>query len=945
MGSPHDTSPIAQSPPPAPVVCPHCHQIHPAPDKWLDAEVARRSVTRFPEEALAPLRAGRDYYLNVFSRFKKKRDGVLQVTWPEYYQYLVDRAHEVHPKRTLHLTSLSHGPRRQDHNHLWYDRLYFDLDGPHPWTHLEACFRYYGLAGIFHESSGSVRSRTRGETASPTGWHVVLPLAHRVTNPWATPDDDPPSSPVWGHYQAEVKRAYRHTAGVLAALARFPGVGEKCGFDLSTSAFCNPRFLGTRAVPGGPLPYLRMVPGPYGLDWFAFLAATGFAWRPYVPAPPRSRREVSYRTASGARTATVHVGSELYEDVKNRFGVHEFLQRHLGLQPTTPLSGGRAHYFCPIPTHDEATNPSGLPGGPNRTAFHVFPGARAGHELWCCHGDCQKDHGDVITLAARVWQVSNGKAAWRLAQELGLDTSKYLARAEVDPADYLPDEAETSPEFEALEEGDRPRAQRLPTKVRQLEHVGDWLERHLLDHPRFSTGIRAVVRMLVESEEKDANRCMTGELLQDPDEVAATIWSLFHDALGLEQAVGEVLDVVDRLRSGRPTVGRGWLRRQVGHRGLFDLAVATHKDDLAAGRARSFPSYLRRALRYDRFVREETDGRVLLWLGRQIRGETPEGETEKQRTARLGIAKRLLRPLGCKKTEMKLETTYGRDFGSFRLRCQSRMCMCCVTTDVQLEWSVLLRQWQNEDGPIYFAQQQLETLAQVEVLKEKMRRLGRPNLSVTGFDEDGRPRVTYATNTGVDMAYVTGKLCAFAGIHKIPHKMREWKVRDPEEALALVMTERASYAVHQRDLVRRAERADVAVREGRAAPEQRDRAVAALREFVRWSYRRQVVVSRSKRGLPWASREALRRAGQEAAEAAEGAVDRELMEGERIRYTVLEAETGLQLATRVGRPFTIDEAVKLLLRNAERIGHARTRKRDSRSAQAQPRAPAAPSGS
>jgi hypothetical protein len=102
------------------------------------------------------------------------------------------------------------------------------------------------------------------------------------------------------------------------------------------------------------------------------------------------------------------------------------------------------------------------------------------------------------------------------------------------------------------------------------------------------------------------------------------------------------------------------------------------------------------------------------------------------------------------------------------------------------------------------------------------------------------------------------------------------------------MEQKLSYHAHVRDLIR-------------------DKKGDELLAFLDWSYRRQVVVSRSKKGLPWVSRKALAEAAQER----KGEDDLDLVEGEELSYTLVHKRTQITIAQQTGRPFTIDQAMAL----------------------------------
>ena len=975
----------------APVItCLVCGEIHGKNGNWREAEFVRSwcaSGAEFPVSALAPIRQDRVYDFNVFGRgLRAKRDKAVSFTWGEYFGWLTDRSQEVHPKHELFVSNLSNGPKRKDHNQAYFDSIYLDCDNAGDWHKLKAFCAYYGIPAIFHESSGSVGKRTEaGDLAGQlvaTKWHVIIPLAYRVLNPWSTNETDPPSDYRWNHFQSESKRAYRHLVGLFSAFAGFGGTGGNCGFDLATTGLCVPRFLGTRTVTDGPLPYLSMGPGDKAVDYDELLRLTGFVKTEATP--PRARvTTVKITTPSGKiRERTLHdYSDQLYEDVKARISVDDLLQNYLGPLSRAPTAtqGGNSNYYCPV--HGEEFNPSNLPGGPNKFGFHVFRGSTR----WNCFGDCEesgKKGGDVIHLAALLWfndRSRRGEAAWRLAKEAGLDLDKYRSRVESfpdDPGYEAPEEEEEEePEgFDGLVEGEHQHQRRRKTDASQLSHVAEWTERWILPGKslkartlKVNDAIRAASRVLLERKapwerekeepdpdkretyherlkreaaekravEKAAAEARDGPVpLNDPEELAATFWAVLHEHLTLDQAQGEVYDVASRLQEDRATAGRGWLVDHLGHKALFELGAAAWKDDQTKPPKQrsgySFMEFMKSTLSFDIYqsgakatqdcpARKQTYGvQALNAISDWVRHTVVTSETEEERKAREQFAKRILRPLICRKTRLKGKTTGGRDLANYILSCKGRGCIRCAMNEALKEHEIALPQWQEIGGPFYFVRLQLEDLDQVDSLKEYMRKLGRNKLFVQGTNpETGKPRCTWVCTDVVDESYVTGKLSAWLGREvydncrkdMLAHDLEEWTVEDPEAALATVLQEKLSVHVQLRDLVQKAQEATDAVKAGELSLEESNKAYDAVVDFHTWVHRRQLVISRAAGSLPWPTKAQLKAASGEGFE---------LLEGETAEWSLIDVASGFLIAKRIGHPYSIDEAgTNLMIRKRE----------------------------
>ncbi len=853
---------------PTPVFCQACgspHAHHSARDQsrgsdgWYCSEQTRRAWSEpgvcFPEAALGPLRNDSEAYaFNVYSKkliggeeyMPRRRDSTLRLSWDGYYDFLIQASQGVARKGQLALTNLSTGPARRDHNQAWADRIFLDSDSAGNWHQLASFFAYYGIRAIFHESSGSVRRReAAGDFNSQLqadSWHVEIPLARRVVNHWSTGDRDAPQDRNWGHWKGEWKRAYRHCVALFSAFAHFKGVGGKCGFDLATSALCQMRFLGARQGPEGILPYVYMVPGDNALDLERLLQLTGYQPAPIPQDPLPKVKTVQYTAASGEvreRRIITH-SAQLYVDVKAKISVHEYMQSQLGRMPTRQAGSNSAFYFCPI--HHEETNPSGLESGPNREGFNVFVGS-TGEERWKCLGDCRSSlgekgsGGDVISLHSAVTGVSPGKAAWGLARIVGLNTNDYLTSAA---------EEETPAEEEAPEEPESAKAskpKRKKTKDKPLSRMADWVESYLLKHESPVDAARAITRYLIGGKVDKDKR--TINITQDLERVAATIYSVLYKDINYQQSLGLVYEVLDKLQRDLPTEGRGWLRDNVGVSALHKLAGAVWRDDRENGLMgdRTYKDYIRKALSFDLMP---GDGRVFLYETQEMLEKTPvayagddateaeEKEAKAHNSRRKGLINQTKRPIGCKIFKQRVTTTWGRKLMEHYLRCASKACTSCYMIQLMLEWELVLPKWEKIGGPFHFVTLPLESTDQIKDLQKHMHRCARPKMMILGMD-NGKPTVMWISTNSTDAAFIYGRACGWPG-DQMP---KEFQVDTAEEALGLAMEQKSSFHAHTRDLIE-------------------SKNTDGWVKFMDWTYRKQTVVSRSKRALPWATKEALK---------------------------------------------------------------------------------------
>jgi hypothetical protein len=239
------------------------------------------------------------------------------------------------------------------------------------------------------------------------------------------------------------------------------------------------------------------------------------------------------------------------------------------------------------------------------------------------------------------------------------------------------------------------------------------------------------------------------------------------------------------------------------------------------------------------------------------------------------------------------------------------------------EYEIVLPQWQEIGGPFYFVRLQLEDLDQVDDLKEYMRKLGRNKLFSMGINpETGKPRCTWLCTDVVDKSYVTGKVGAWRGreIHgkrrmfMRKHKVETWTVEDPEVALATILQEKLSVHIHLRDLVEKAQSVADAVEAGELSVEEGEKAYDEIVTFHEWVHRRQLVISRAAGSLPWPTKAQLKAASGEGYE---------LLEGEQAKTSLIDVISGFVIHTRIGHPYSIDEAGTYLMIRSRDILQAR----------------------
>ena len=937
------------------LICASCGKTH-APHgsvsraHWEDAHRGwLRGMSSEPgAAAFGPLPQGRAFRFNVgeksqesLSGFSSRKD-LLELSWAEYGQWTDAQAEAVRHKDTnaifVHNPSL--GRFRKEHNFDGMSRMYYDCDEAGDWTKLAAWFDMYDLVPKLYESSSSVVKNSPAAALPflPNRFHIDIPLTQviRLSKNSASSSRDG-FGPEWDHEKNEHKRAYQYIAGYLSAKAGFGGVGihgdHHCGFDLSTNQLCNPRFVATRAVPGGRLPHKLHLSGTKALDYYAFLREIGFEWRPYVAPQAQPVKTVIYRTPSGEtrEQKIVTQGDSVYAAVKAAISVSWFLETYLGLQPTQ-RGGNQGHfYFCPV--HHEETNPSQLTAGPNKAGFNVFVG-KFGIEHWRCHGDCSTG-GDVIHLAAAVWACGRHQAAMKLATVFGLDMTPFLAKAlpasvvpapaakperDLTPAEmialvedtdeqgtyYDPIEPVVDPiRFVANPVGEPKRKKRTRRRKlvneETLPRVCDWIEDYVCERADRTRIARTVCSFLMSMGQGMREKGKEFTPRQEPKRLAASVESILHADYTAAQASGEVFSVLGRLQDGEAEAGRKALINAVGPVAMHALAGAVWRDERSEGRAedRGYNVYLRETLGFDRV---EGQARVFLnEIAKRLRASAPtlpENPTKEQVQVWEVLTKRNLaflaavqRPIGCGQFCINRRTTRGRDLGWSFVPCESKACTFCVMVESLQEWDLALVMWKKLAGKgVYVAEIQLETLDQVEDLKQYMKRSGRPRLTVTGF-RDRKPIVLCLMLEASDQTWVVSSMDAWAG--REHHQKQSTKLvarggttyqlATPEEALGVVMELKVSYHA---ELAQRMHEED--------AP--------GVEEFVGWSYRRQVIVSRSKKGLPWPTQEQVKAAKKE------GREEHELEEGEDMRYHLYHRRTKTLLLT-TDRPPTMDQCM------------------------------------
>lgn len=939
-----------------PLPCPACGETHSARGGgWDHAELARQRWSQhgavLPVQVLGHLRHEPDAYtFGVYDGDETRRRQTTQFrgTWDDYHAWLAQESYAVREKGARFVTNPSSSPsRRREHNQLWSDRIFLDCDNAGPPDKLVAFFSYYGVAAIFHESAGSVKRRTEAWQAGQpdpgvTSWHCEIPLSQRICNPYSTPDKSPPSDPRWSHWRSESKRAHAHYLGVLGAFAGFPGVGQgpnghHCGFDLAPNQLCSPRFLGCRHHPQGPLPWIYRVPGNNAVDLEALLYSTGFEPKPYIPPQPIQAKKIRL-ALPGGRTrekTVVSNNQQLYADVKERLDCHTFLQVHLGRQPTKHTNSSDAYYYCP--GHLEELNPSNLPGGPNKQGFHAFTNSQ-GESRFRCHGDCGTG-GDVIHLAALAYGVTVGKAAWKLAELIGLDLDQYRSRVEqpeLEPVAELVDGPEEEPDEDLADLPQPPPSvkRRAPTRHTPLSRTTDWIETHLDGVSKLGNAVRAMVRFAVEGDARERKELIEAarernELAQipmeeDPDRLAASVYTVLHDQIEEDRVEGEAWDVCDRLQRGKRAAGRDYLKETLGPLPLMRLSMALYQDARAEGRLgdRTFTDFFRKATMFQTASRE--DRRFLhgvfndFFKARMEQAEVEKAVLDSQEDADPNLVKaatdkyyleRYLalqsrRPTACKRFHHKVSTTFGREVCKKQmLVCQGKLCLYCLTLETLYEYELLLSKWkehEDEGGRFHLLRCVADTWEQIHDLKKAVSRCNRPRLAVLGVVDDdlrsGRPAVTFVCKKSLDLGYVRSSARAWYG-QKIIHEKqvqldnceRRWAVDTAEEALAEVLSQKAYYRLQ-------------GLQQIWAKDPQ------GLEDYLTQTFRKQAVVSRNPKGLPWVTKAEM---AEEAKRRKEDDDELDLAEGEELVYELVHTKTGVVIAKQVGRPFQIDQAAAL----------------------------------
>jgi hypothetical protein len=290
-----------------------------------------------------------------------------------------------------------------------------------------------------------------------------------------------------------------------------------------------------------------------------------------------------------------------------------------------------------------------------------------------------------------------------------------------------------------------------------------------------------------------------------------------------------------RLVDGKPTSGSGWLRKNLGNWDVYDLLLALLQDS-------GLGVY---ALARKLFSGGRVRGEAARWSKSVARSLTPE-QAKRSRG-------HIERVAWCGETEdqIKASTDKGEVEQTRVHVCEGIGCGCWIRR-VGIEAQLLENGWDGPDGKVWGWKEQSEhgmiyvvhkltgipSKPEVELVLRTLERYARePKLKLQTVGPDGTFQVLIVTNDARPSSAVSG---VFTYLRDVGYDYTTVNCYDPQKAINEVSLARLRLHVHHRGLI-----------------ESRDR--ETLIDWASWLYRRKVV-TKSKRSLPFPSREVMRAA-------------------------------------------------------------------------------------
>ena len=549
------------------------------------------------------------------------------------------------------------------------------------------------------------------------------------------------------------------------------------------------------------------------------------------PKPVDRSKPRVIRTRKG--TLTYQKGSDrLVAEVRRRVDMTTFLAQ----------LGRKQHpgdKFC-CPQHE----PEG-----GALSFHVFSSTQVGevHDRYQCFGDCagtDQATGDVIALASNVWGMTYRKALHRLAQEHGVRIADY--KSDVKTKAGLSDVP-----FRRLAAWSRamfPRTRKPNNALRALAKVF------------FTFGMSY-------------------------ERAAATLWKAGGAGLTKKDAYANVAAVLDRVQQGQQSVGITWLRRNFGLVAMRDLGemlagACGVRQVEAISRTCGFTRYQvhdeqRKALR-DVFIPlakpataadKRASIRAMLKAPTGCNHFSNEVWGDGQKNGEI--------PLPCRVYQVCPSCALVRMVGAHSVVCGTLGCGECdgCRSDSACKYS-----WESS-GPFYGVWVTVPR-ERVAELKKAVNRKGDSKLQAVGTClKTGAAKILYITNSKLSGGVIASACRIWCGVNGVEVEIKRGETCDYEVAATWAFDAQHSVQLYS-DVLLRAHEKD------RASDQE-------LLDYVSWIKGKQLVVARSKRGLPWPPRELVR-----SATAAENESELRLYPGQRLTFKLKHCETGIILGER-----------------------------------------------
>lgn len=860
-------------------------------------------------------------------------------------------------KGAIGITNYSWHGRRLEKSFAWTYRTFLDCDTAGTYEKIVKALAPTGLRFGVHESSGSVRRRTLGTVppnSLPLKWHLDLAFSQPLRNPFdeiypqgetelqarqreaSLSEEDKAKLRTRASYlRSEWKRKQRFLIRFFSKLGELDQ-GDEPGFDLTVTQMCQFRYLGVRYRTDGPTPAVWNSRGPLALNFEKFLELAGYVPEEYVPWAPRQKSVVKISNADGTFDTYLRTGGyeDLDAEIQRTMTMAQFLGQFAGISPDTNNGGGSQSWTCCVPTHPD----------PGRRTLETARSKAWDGDWFRCWGDCDTQ-GGVIKFAGLYWGISYREARMALAKHLGLNPKDYRGRmekvdsefkaaAETDqsarvkltgPVGPIDKEIAEVAALEAVPTGApipvKPTAsaakrflakgKKKKVKKKALKWVSAWIEEYWPRYKKQEDLLRALVKTILMMQAKE----------KDIEVVAATLWYRFAHLFDGDYGalLFEVTNTYERLRTGQPSVGVGFLKRSVGTWELAQLASAFRKDGF------EFKPAIKYLVGFA-LTKDTPEDKAFLdnqWFEHNIdAGRMPNLEEadsaafHKHEKRRVPFKNAIRRPGACSQCEQIMTGDGGRALGPTdadgqpthlkrRLVCVSKLCLFCSVLQTISETEILEDMWKDQvttKKPRWVVQGTVEKVSYLAAVKEKLSRIKDAKLGILGWGSDYKPQLTILVNDdraalAVKSALYVSQVVAAGQLLEEPpesNPAKVWRVTDHKKAVAIAIEARISFNLHGKRLV-----------EEQKADE--------LADWLWWAVGRVPVRNpRKEEALHWPTKAQV----QAQVKSHKGEKwEPDLWPGEAINYELRHIATQYTLGRRAKIPFSIDDAFMLMKTN------------------------------